>query len=60
MSPTVNNKAVNWSCQIEMGEKIADHAASAGEEMKKRFASMGCESTDKEPANATAPRSYHR
>jgi hypothetical protein len=43
-----------------MDKKIANHAASAGEEMKKRFASMGCESTDKEPANATAPRSYHR
>jgi hypothetical protein len=22
MSPIVNNKAVNWSCQIEMGEKL--------------------------------------
>jgi len=34
MSPSVNNKAVNWSRQIETGEKIANHAASAGEEMK--------------------------
>jgi hypothetical protein len=33
MSPFVNNKAVIWSCQIERA-KIADHAASAGEEMK--------------------------
>lgn len=34
MSPVVNNKVVTWSYQIEMDEKTANHAASAGEEMK--------------------------